>query len=187
MLTIRTDRLDLVAATLDHLEAELRSPPELARLLGASVPAGWPPGEYDRQAIEFFRSRLAEDRGSAGWYGWYAILRSSECHGGTVVGAGGYFGPPAADGTVEIGYSIVPEFQCRGFATELVRALVRRVISTPGVTRVIAHTSPDNIGSVKVLERCGFSVAGPGRESGSLQYVLLRPTHIRKRGRKGRG
>ena len=179
MLTIRTDRLDLVAATLDHLDAELQSPSGLAGLLGACVPADWPPGEYDRQAIEFFRARLAEDRGSAGWYGWYAVLRSSECHGGAVIGAGGYFGPPAADGTVEIGYSVVPEFQCRGFATELVRALVRRAISTPGVTRVIAHTHRDNIASVKVLERCGFSLAGPGREPGSLQYVHLRPAHIK--------
>jgi len=94
-----------------------------------------------------------------------------------VIGAGGYFGPPAADGTVEIGYSIVPEFYSRGFATELVRALVRRAISTPGVTRVIAHTHHDNIGSVKVLERCGFSLTGPGQESGSLQYVHLCPDH----------
>jgi RimJ/RimL family protein N-acetyltransferase len=175
MVTIRTDRLDLVAATLDHLEAELRSPSELARLLGAIVPADWPPGEYDRQAIEVFRSRLAEDRGAAGWYGWYAIRRSSEPPGGTVIGAGGYLGPPGADGTVEIGYSIVPRFEGRGYATELVRALVGHAFSAPGVTRVIAHAHPDNIGSVKVLEKCGFSVAGPGGESGSLQYQLSLP------------
>ena len=93
MLTICTGRLELVAATPDHLDAELRSPSDLARLLDAVVPAGWPPGEYDRQAIEFFRARLAEDRASEGWYGWYAILRSSEGRGGTVVGAGGYSGP----------------------------------------------------------------------------------------------
>lgn len=176
---MHTGRLDLVAATLGHLEAELRSPSELARILGASVPTGWPPGEYDRQAIEFFRSRLAEDRGSGGWYGWYAILRSAEGHVGSVIGAGGYFGPPAADGTVEIGYSIVPGFERRGFAPELVRALVQRAISTPGVTRVMARTNPGNIGSVKVLERCGFSLVGPGKESGSVQYVHLRPTRIR--------
>ena len=178
MLTIRTERLDLVAATLDHLEAELRSPSELARLLGARVPAGWPPGEYDRQAMELFRARLAEDGGNAGWYGWYAILRPAGCQGGTVIGAGGFLGPPAADGTVEIGYSIVPAFEGQGLATELVRALVGRAFSAPGVMRVIAHTRPDNIGSAKVLERCGFSLAGPDSESSSFRYVLSRPTRL---------
>ena len=40
-----------------------------------------------------------------------------------LVAAGGYFGPPAG-GSVEIGYSVIPEARERGYATELVEALV---------------------------------------------------------------
>jgi len=175
MLMIRTERLDLLAAAIDHLDAELESPSQLAALLGARVPEGWPPGEYDRTAIEFFRARLAENPEAAGWYGWYAVERAGEGRLATLLGAGGYYGPPSADGTVEVGYSILPGFQGRGFATELVRALVARAFATAGVTRVIAHTFPGNAGSVKALERSGFVLVGPDREPGTVQYAQSRP------------
>jgi ribosomal-protein-alanine N-acetyltransferase len=175
MMIIRTGRLDLVAATSAHLEAELVSPARLGSLLGANVPEGWPPGEYDRPAVEFFLARLTENPGAEGWYGWYAIERAADGRPATLVGAGGYFGPPGDDGTVEIGYSILPDFRGRGFATELVQALIARAFATPGVGRVIAHAFPENIGSAKVLERTGFVPAGPGREPGTVRYVQPRP------------
>ena len=53
------------AATLDHLCAEIEAPAKLASMLGIDVPAGWPPGEYDRAAQEFFRDRM-EELGPAG-------------------------------------------------------------------------------------------------------------------------
>jgi RimJ/RimL family protein N-acetyltransferase len=176
MIAIRTERLDLVAAALVHLEAELESPQRLEAMLSAHVPEGWPPGEYDRPAIEFFRDRLAENPAAEGWYGWYAIERPAESGEAVVVGAGGYFGPPDADGVVEIGYSVLPAFQGRGYATELVGALVARAFATPGIARVIAHTFPGNAGSIKVLERAGFAAAGPGREPGTLRFVQERPS-----------
>jgi hypothetical protein len=42
-----TPRLDLIPATLELLHAELESPGRLASEIGALVPEGWPPGEYD--------------------------------------------------------------------------------------------------------------------------------------------
>lgn len=174
MLTLRTKRLVLVATTLAHLDAELVSPVELGALLQAHVPESWPPGEYDRAAVEFFRARLLENPEGVGWLGWYALHRPDPDRPPVVVGSGGYFGPPGADGTVEIGYSMVPEFRGMGFATELVQALLRRAFSVPGISQVIAHTHPENIGSVTVLERCGFSFSGPGLEPGTVRYSRSR-------------
>lgn len=176
MLRIRTLRLDLIAATLAHLDAELESNAKLASLVDADVPAGWPPGEYDRPAIEFFRARISENPEAVGWFGWYAILRSTPGQPATVIGAGGYFGPPSTEGTVEIGYSIVPEYRDCGFATELVGALILRAFESPGVTRVIAHTNADNLGSVGVLKKSGFTFAGPGQESSTVRYILAKPS-----------
>jgi ribosomal-protein-alanine N-acetyltransferase len=174
---LRTERLDLLPATLAHLDAELESPEALGLLLGARVPSGWPPGEYDRGAIEFFRERLAADPSSLGWYGWYALRREAG-EPAAVVGAVGYLGPPGPEGTVEIGYSIAPEFEAQGYATEIVVALVERAWSIPAVERVIAHTQPGNLGSIKVLERAGFQRLGPGGEPGAVEpdeYETLRP------------
>jgi RimJ/RimL family protein N-acetyltransferase len=175
MLAIRTERLDIVAATLEHLRAELDCPARLEQLLGAAIPAGWPPGEYDRPAIEFFRDRLAETPSAAGWYSWYAAERANDNRRATIVAAGGYFGPPSADGSVEVGYSVVHSYRGRGFATELVRALVSRALSLPVVRRVVAHTRAENIGSIRVLDRCGFVLTGAGEEPGLWRYACERP------------
>jgi ribosomal-protein-alanine N-acetyltransferase len=171
---IRTERLDLFAATLAHVEAELESPNRVGELLGAEVPASWPPGEYDRSAMEFFRARLSESPDAAGWYGWYAVLRPGPGEAAVVIGAGGYLGPPSPEGVVEVGYSIAPEYRARAFATELVQALVAHAFSDGRVVRVIAHTSAANAGSIKVLERCGFVLAGEGGEPETREYETQR-------------
>jgi RimJ/RimL family protein N-acetyltransferase len=175
MLVISTSRLDLVATSTAHLDAELESTDRLARMLDAIVPPGWPPGEYDRPAIEFFRGRLEEDPDAVGWYTWYAVRRRPAGETAVVVGAGGYFGPPGPDGVVEVGYSIVESFRAQGFASELVEGLVARAFATPGVVRVVAVTYPENVGSVRVLERCGFTLDGPGREPNSSMFARTRP------------
>jgi len=71
---LRSPRLTLIASTLAHLRTELESPKQLAGMLDAVVSREWPTGEYDRDAMEFFRARL-EEGGEAveGWYGWYAV------------------------------------------------------------------------------------------------------------------
>ena len=48
-----------------------------------------------------------------------------------LVGNGGFKGPPSASGVVEIGYSILPAFQRRGFATEAARCLMAAAFALP--------------------------------------------------------
>ncbi len=165
-------RLTLIAATLAHLDAELAGGPDaLGALLGAAVPASWPPGEYDRNALEFFHERLTSGGPAVvGWYGWYALT-----HAGTpsavLVGAGGFFGPPDEAGMVELGYSVAPEHQRQGYATELVGCLVTHAWRAPAVRTLQAHTTRDNVASMRVLERSGFVAAGAGSEPDQVRYV----------------
>lgn len=167
---IDTPRLRLIAAQLAHLRTELDDPAQLAALLDAEVPASWPPGEYDRDAILYFLSQY-EIRGAdaVGWYGWYAIRRAEGASPAQLVGAGGYFGPPTAEGTVEIGYSIADEARSQGYGTELALALTERALRQLRVRRVIAHAAPDNMASRRVLEHAGFRFAGSGA-SGKSRY-----------------
>jgi RimJ/RimL family protein N-acetyltransferase len=167
---IDTARMRLIAAQLAHLRTELAEPSQLAALLGVEIPASWPPGEYDRDAIVYFLSQY-EIRGpeAIGWYGWYAVRRADGKSAAQLVGAGGYFGLPSADGTVEIGYSIVDETRGEGYGTELAQALTNRALRHPGVRRVIAHVQADNIASHKVLKRAGFHFAAVGA-SGKQRY-----------------
>jgi [ribosomal protein S5]-alanine N-acetyltransferase len=172
---IATPRLDLVPATLAALDAELSSPEELAATLGAKVPEGWPPREYDLSAIKYFRDHLAANPGAADWLSWYVMLRPVGSGGPTLVATAGFFGPPDARGSVEIGYSVVPPFGGQGFATEIVRALADHAFATGRVRRIVAHTTAGNSGSVKVLDHAGFAFVGSGRESGTVEYVMRCP------------
>jgi RimJ/RimL family protein N-acetyltransferase len=169
---IHTPRLDLVATTLDHLRIELETPSLLGAALGAVIPPSWPPGLYDRDAMTFFQARLTEGGPAAvGWYGWYAVLRPAEGHPATLVASCGYFGPPAADGTAEIGYSVAPEHRGQGYARECVDALTARALATPGVRWVVAEAHAENAASVAVLRRCGFHWVSAGREAGCDRYA----------------
>jgi ribosomal-protein-alanine N-acetyltransferase len=81
--------------------------------------------------------------------------------GGTVVGMGGFTGPPC-DGEVEIGYQVAPPYRGRGIATAAVRAWVARARAA-GLRRVVARTDLYPGPSATVLARAGF-VRDPGRD-----------------------
>ena len=55
-MRIETHRLTLIPQTLEHLRIELEEPGRLGVMLNARVPPGWPPGEYDRDAMESWSS-----------------------------------------------------------------------------------------------------------------------------------
>ena len=67
---LESRRLTLISSTFAHLRTELESPQQLAGVLKAVVSPEWPTGEYDRDAMEFFRARLEEGGATVeGWYG----------------------------------------------------------------------------------------------------------------------
>ena len=74
----------------------------------------------------------------------------------------------SADGTAEIGYGILPDFQNRGYATEAVKAVTVWALSQPGVNTITAETEADNLASQKVLLNCGFLATGKQGEEGPL-------------------
>jgi len=172
---LSTDNLELIAATPEHLTAELESPGSLASMLNALVEPGWPPGEYDRNAQEFFLERLKEGGpDAAGWYTWYAVMRGNQTGPSTLIGAGGYFGPPSSDGTVEIGFSVMPSWRGHGYATEIAGKLTEHAFTDIRVKKVIARTVPENMASRKVLEKCGFSFVCINEETGHNRFEILR-------------
>jgi [ribosomal protein S5]-alanine N-acetyltransferase len=172
---LQSHRLTLIASTLANICTELDSPGQLATLLNAEVSAEWPTGEYDRDAMEFFRARMEEGgKEVEGWYGWYAVRAADADGPRALVGGAGYFGPPAAEGTVEVGYSVLPEWQRRGYASEMVQTLVEHAFTFAGVERIIAHTTEANPASIAVLLRCGFQAAGEGRDAGTIRFERRR-------------
>ena len=84
---------------------------------------------------------------------WGIALKSSDL----LIGRSGIV-PCDVAGTpeIEIGYMLAREQWGQGFATEVARELVRIGFAELGHTRLIAMTHPDNVGSIRVIEKSGF-------------------------------
>jgi RimJ/RimL family protein N-acetyltransferase len=167
-------RLRSIAADLAALDAELAGPAALAARLDAEVPADWPPGEWDRGAIGVFRDILATSGGSAGDWGVFHVVEEPPAERRRLVAAIGWFGPPDARGTAEIGFSVSAEARRRGVASGAVGELVARGFADPRLVRVIARTTAENRAAIGVLRRLGFVAAGEADEPGSLLFERRR-------------
>ncbi|HLL13613.1 MAG TPA: GNAT family protein [Pyrinomonadaceae bacterium] len=182
-LKLRTKRLELVAGSAKLFRVRVDDREFLGRKLGARVPAEWPPPLYDQGAMDWMAKYLEENAGAGAWTFYFIILPAQGVEGqGTVIGGVGFKGLPSADGTVEIGYSMLPEFQCSGYATEAAGALVRWAFSQMRVTRVIAETYPELRPSIRVLEKNDFRYIGEGSEERVIRYALTREEYEAARG-----
>lgn len=169
---IRTSRLTLIPATVGLARAEIHDRADFARLLGASVPENWPPEDL-ADALPILLGRLEAEPDRSGWFGWYALAARDGGAALVLVASGGFMGPPE-DGIVEIGYSVLPQFRGRGYATEIVEGLVRWALAHSDLTRVEAKTEWANPASVRVLIKAGFVRVGPAAESGSARFEFGR-------------
>lgn len=171
---LETPRLMLHPATAATVHAEIHDRARLSELLGARVPENWPP-EILVDALPFFLDRLQEGpESSHDWWNWYILLKDDAGQGPVLVGGAGFKGPPQADGLVETGYSILPQYQNRGYVTEAVRALLAWAFEHPEVSMVIAHAMAEPNPSVRVLTKLGFQCVGDGEEFGALRFELVR-------------
>jgi len=62
------------------------------------------------------------------------------------------------NGEWDLGYNVHKAFWGKGFATEMVQALLTFGRESLGVTTVVAFVAKANIASCKVLEKCGFEI-----------------------------
>jgi RimJ/RimL family protein N-acetyltransferase len=56
----------------------------------------------------------------------------------------------------EIGWSLHPDAQGRGYATEAAREMLRLAFEDLGLHRVVADADPRNTGSLRIMERLGM-------------------------------
>jgi len=147
---IQTDRLAIVTFSPELVRAALHDRAALAEHLGARVPAEWPGPDY----AEVLPGQLRELDANPGTAIWTALLVHRA--DATLIGDAGFLGGPDSHGTTEIGYSIVPAYRGRGLAPEAVQALTAWALEQPGVRRVVAGCEPDNVASIRVLEKAGF-------------------------------
>jgi len=168
MIIQTTDRLKLVAGTEALAAAELEGREKLSKLLGALVPETWPPDNL-RDVLGYFHALYEEHPEWQGWLTWYAVRIDNDYP--ILCGGVGFKGPPDKRGMVEVGYSILPEFEGQGLATEMVAGIVQWAKQQPEVKHIEAETNIDNGASIRVLEKNSFICAGAGLEPNTIRFV----------------
>jgi len=155
-------------------------------LLDARIPEGWPPPLNDESSMRWMLRYMEANPGADGWTSWYFLLRDPQAKARAAIENGGFKGRPTADGTVEIGYSLMETHHGKGYGAEATRALVGWAFSHPEIRRVVAHTLPELGRSIHLLEKCGFTLVGPGTEEGAILFELPREVFERPVARAAR-
>jgi [ribosomal protein S5]-alanine N-acetyltransferase len=171
---IETANLQLIPCELAYLEAILRDKKELAQILGVTVPDHWP---QMPESLEHVHRALKADPTSSEW-GYHLFVHTKDR---ALIGEGGYKGRPDAEGVVEIGYAILPEYRRRGLASEAARGLTRNAFSHAEVTVVQAHTLKDGTASINVLKKLGMKFVGTAEdpdEGEVLQWKVERKDYL---------
>jgi RimJ/RimL family protein N-acetyltransferase len=136
-----------------------RSRPEDAEVISAyrtdpdvSRYQGW-----DRTDVAGVREAIVEMAGRVpGQPGGWVQFTIEELGTGQVVGDVG-LNPLDEQGVIEIGYTLAPEFQGRGYATEAVGALVAYAFDVLDAEVVRAYAAAVNTPSIRLAERVGLT------------------------------
>lgn len=154
--------IELLPATYESFTAAIAGDEALSQLLGLAVAHQWT--DFP-DALSYLRQPYTEGGGASRWGSSFFVVKDPR----TLVGIGGFKGPPSAEGFVEMGYSLAPAYRGRGLATSAARELIVRAFAASEVHAVEATTLGEANPSTRVLERLRFSkiaeseTAGGGR------------------------
>ena len=124
---------------------------DVARMT-ASIPHPYPPGEAERFILQ---ARASTAGGDA-----LVLAATTKAKGRSVVGL--VSAQVEEPGEVEFGYTIGPAYAGRGYATEMVAAMIDAVFNLTEARALVANSRTINPASRRVLEKCGFVFTGTG-------------------------
>lgn len=165
--SIFTPRLELRGGTPAIYSVPFDDREGLARALAADVPHDWPVEHYDQDALDYSLRKLEEAPGTPPPMR-YMILRETNTLIGTF--GSGIHSP----GVVVIGYSVLPAYRRRGYASEALTAVIEEAFATEGIETIIGETYPELVASRGVMEKHGFVHVGDGDGERVIRYERKR-------------
>jgi len=155
MQILETEHLKLLPFTLELKKTLVADRALFAEKIGVQVPDSWP-GPDLADALSFFIKVMENDPTGRVWDG--IIIHTADQ---VAIGSIGFHGEPDEAGALELGYSIIPQYRGRGYATEMAQSIIDWAFRTQRIEAIVAECLDDNIGSIKVLERVGMQRLAP--------------------------
>lgn len=150
-LHLKTLRLDLIPCSLSVAQAAVSDKSQVEKLLGVQVPDDWHTCE-GQDFLPQYAQMLINDPSQLGWGVWLMIHTAEQ----TLIGDLGFGGKPHQEGSVEIGYEVLPKYRNQGYAFEGAKALVDWASNQPNLKRIVAYSPYDNVASIRILEKLGM-------------------------------
>lgn len=105
---------------------------------------------------------------------WHPLL--IEDASGQVVGRANLKGIDPSRGSAEVGYRVARDVSGQGLATLALRRLIEEARGRWALTHLVGYAFKENVGSRKVLERCGFvlePMPGDDAPGSEWRFVLV--------------
>ena len=178
--TLRTQRLELVPLSDEHLEyeVELDADPQVMRYLSGR-------GRSRAEVEALHRERLDAAQPVDG-LGFWAGFADRQFVGWWILEPAGGPDQEARPGDAVLGYRLLRRFWRRGYGSEGARELVRHGFDELGLQRIVAQTMAVNAASRATMAAAGLSPhrafvsevewddVVDGAEHGEVEYVLTR-------------
>lgn len=134
---LHTERLKIITLDLEALRLKITDSSELERRLCLKITKTLPPEGHLKEAYECMLKGVIENKENYLWYtNWEIVLRKEN----RIIGGICFKGYPNQNGEVEIGYGIESEYQCKGYTTEAVKALVKWAFECVNTKQIVAET-----------------------------------------------
>ncbi len=180
VLQLETPRLYIRPLMLDDLADfyDYRSKPEVAQYQGFDV-FSW------EEAKRFIEENSTKSYGTAGEWVQYAFASKLS---GRILGDCAIQLHPNDVRIAQVGLSIHPQEQQKGYAKEALSGILDFLFTDQGIHRVVETVDVENTASIRLLESLGFRREGhfveniffKGKWGSEYQYALLKREWARK-------
>jgi ribosomal-protein-alanine N-acetyltransferase len=144
---LETKRLILRQVQLKDANAmhKMRTDPQIMQYMDTQIPA----------SIEETKNKIKKEiesfsNGDSVY--WAIILKSSN----ELIGGAGYWRLIKEHFRAEIGYQLLPGFWRKGFTLEALSSIINYGFNKMNLHSIEGNVNPDNIPSIKLLEKLGF-------------------------------
>lgn len=151
---IATDRLELHHIPTDGLISLFEEKSDLLAIANRSITNPAQVLIKDSGPLAWRVPQVKEDPKKNKWFVRYIAYQ------GEIIGSTSFHGEPDEAGMVEIGLGIEEPFQNQGFAKEALREMWLWAAQFPEVKSFRYTVSPDNIASIKVINKFEFPYMG---------------------------
>jgi len=89
--------------------------------------------------------------------------------------------PLEESGEIEVGYNLAEKYWRQGFGYESAYAWLKYGFETAGLERIVAVCHPDNVGSWRIMEKCGMTYERTDEHYGMdcLFYAITRDEFLK--------